>query len=105
MPLSAALVGTPLAPTAFSWDATDAIVYALGVGARPPEELTLLDESRGPAVLPTYALIASWWAVKDLRATLDVGTPPIVHSAQALELHRPLDPTGSVDVTARITGV
>ena len=52
----------------FSWDQTDVILYALGVGARPPDELALLDEACGPAVLPTFALIANWWAVKDLRS-------------------------------------
>ena len=105
MPLTADLVGTALAPTTFEWSATDAILYALGVGARPPHELPLLDETKGPAVLPSFALIASWWAVKDLRATLDVGTPPIVHSAQSLELVRPMQASGRVDVSARISGL
>ena len=36
MTLSDALVGTALAPTTFRWTDTDVILYALGVGARPP---------------------------------------------------------------------
>ena len=61
--LSDAVVGTALAETTFRWTETDVILYALGVGARPPDELQLLDEHCGPAVLPTFALIANWWAV------------------------------------------
>jgi acyl dehydratase len=103
--LSDSLVGTELAPTNFRWTETDVLLYALGVGARPPRELQLLDERRGPAVLPTFALIANWWAVKDLRSTLNLGSLPIVHSAQSLRLERPISASGEVTVTAKVTGV
>ncbi len=103
--LSDALVGTTLAPTTFGWTDTDVILYALGVGARPPEELRLLDEHYGPPVLPTFALIANWWAVKDLRATLNLGSVPILHSAQSLKLERPVSCGGEVNVTAEVTAV
>jgi acyl dehydratase len=103
--LSDALVGTELTPTTFDWTETDVILYALGVGARPPDELHLVDEHRGPAVLPTFALIANWWAVKDLRAVLDLGSFPIVHSAQSLHIDRPIGPSGKVSVAAQVTAV
>jgi acyl dehydratase len=103
--LSDDLVGTVLEPTDFRWSDTDVILYALGVGARPPEELELLDEHHGPAVLPTFALVANWWAVKDLRATLGLGSFPIVHSAQSLQLERPMATSGEVHITAEVTGV
>jgi acyl dehydratase len=75
------------------------------VGSRPPDELALLDEQHGPAVLPTFALIANWWAVKDLRATLNLGSLPIVHSAQSLQLHRPVEANGAVTVNAAVTAL
>jgi acyl dehydratase len=103
--LSDDLVGTTLAPTNFRWSDTQAILYALGVGARPPDELHLLDEHCGPAVLPTFALIANWWAVKDLRSTLNLGSFPIVHSSQALRLERPITASGEVIVSAEVTGI
>jgi acyl dehydratase len=103
--LSDAVVGTTLAPTTYRWSETDVILYALGVGARPPGELRLLDEHAGPAVLPTFALIANWWAVKDLRAALGLGSFPIVHSAQSLRLERPLGASGEVSVTAEVTAI
>ncbi|MFV1364036.1 MaoC/PaaZ C-terminal domain-containing protein [Mycolicibacterium elephantis] len=103
--LSPAAVGTRLPPTTHRWTPTDAILYALGVGARPPAERHLLDEHVGPAVLPTYALVANWWAVKDLRAILDLGASPIVHAAQSLSLERSVASSGEVSVAAEVTAL
>ena len=105
MTLSDSVVGAALSPVSFKWDQTDVILYALGVGARPPSELALLNEACGPAVLPTFALIANWWAVKDLRSVLDLGTFPIVHSAQSLELRRPIGASGELSVQAQVSSV
>ncbi|MCV7059741.1 MaoC family dehydratase N-terminal domain-containing protein [Mycolicibacterium vaccae] len=54
-------------------------------------------------MLPTYALVANWWAVKDLRAVLDVGSSAIVHAAQSLHLERPVTASGEVTVAAEVT--
>lgn len=105
MTLTADAVGTRLDPTTFAWTETDVILYALGVGARPPGELALLDETRGPGVLPTFALLANWWTVKDLRSTLSLGSQPIVHGGQSLTVSRPLAPRGEVVVTGEVTAV
>ncbi|WP_185976229.1 MaoC/PaaZ C-terminal domain-containing protein [Mycolicibacterium sp. 018/SC-01/001] len=105
MALSENSVGTDLPVVTYRWEPTDAIVYALGVGARPPADLGYLNEAHGPAVLPTLALVANWWAVKDLRAALDMGSVPIVHSAQSLTLHRPMAPQGEVRVAAAVSAV
>jgi acyl dehydratase len=103
--LSDTVVGIPLTPATFRWDETDAILYALGVGARPPAEVGLLNEALGPQVLPTFALVANWWAVKDLRSALDLGTFPIVHAAQSLDLHRPIATRGELSVRAEVSAV
>lgn len=105
MTLSDSAVGTALPPSTFRWGETDVILYALGVGARPPSELRLLNEACGPDVLPTFALVANWWAVKDLRSVLDLRTYPIVHSAQSLELHRPIGANGEMSVQAEVSAV
>jgi acyl dehydratase len=105
MTLTADAVGTTLDPTTFAWTETDVLLYALGVGARPPAELDLLDESHGPAVLPTFALLANWWAVKDLRSLLDLGSYPIVHGGQSLTVTRPVRPSGEIAVSGEVTAV
>lgn len=105
MALTPRVVGTALDATTFAWTETDVILYALGVGARPPAELALIDEHCGPSVLPTFALLANWWAVKDLRAVLDLGSYPIVHGGQSLTVTRPLPPSGKLAVTGEVTAV
>jgi acyl dehydratase len=103
--VGADLVGLQLPPTEFAWDERDAIVYALGVGASPTDELDYLYESRGPKVLPTFALIPNWWAVKELGPAIDGQGRPMVHASQVLELHRDLPPSGRVAAQAEITAV
>lgn len=105
MTLSNDLIGNRLPGATFTWNADDAIIYALGVGARPPAELDLLDESRGPVVLPTFALIANWWAMKDTRQAVDPGDAPMVHASQSLELLRTLGPVGTVRVEAEVAAI
>jgi acyl dehydratase len=99
------LIGARLPGATYRWGPNDAILYALGVGARPPAELDLLDECHGPVVLPTFALIANWWAMKDVRAVLDTGTAAMVHASQSLELVRAIGPTGEVRVDAEVVAV
>jgi hypothetical protein len=44
----------PGSKASVSWDLRDVLLYALSVGARPPDELQYLYEKYGPRVLPTY---------------------------------------------------
>ncbi len=103
--VGAELVGVALGHTEYSWEARDTILYALGVGADPTAELDYLYEARGPRVLPTFALIPNWWAVKDLGRALDAQGRPMVHASQTLALHRDLPPSGRVRARAEITAV
>jgi acyl dehydratase len=104
-PIGADLVGTQLPPAEFTWDARDAIVYALGVGADPQTELDYVYEARGPAVLPTFALLPSWWAMKDLGRVVDSRGHAMVHAAQTLDLRRTVPASGRVRAQAAITAV
>jgi acyl dehydratase len=104
MAISTDLIGTALAPVTHSWDDREVMLYALGVGARPPLDQAVLDEHGGLAVLQTYALIPNWWVMKDARDLLGVEAP-IVHASQDLELLRPIGPEGAVTVTAEVAAV
>jgi acyl dehydratase len=103
--IGANLVGRDLPCADFSWDTRDVILYALGVGATPPEELSYLDEQQGPLVLPTFALIPNWWAVRGLGDVIDRAGCPMVHASQALAVHRTLPSTGRVTARAFISAV
>ena len=100
--VSREIVGQELDPIEFEWKERDAILYALGVGARPPEDLDFLYEARGPRVLPGFALIPNWYAVRGLGQRIDTRGCTVVHAEQQLELARPLPPSGRVEARARI---
>ena len=55
--ISSSLVGMKFDPIDFSWTAKDVMLYALGVGAKPEDELEYVFEGKGPKVLPTYGVI------------------------------------------------
>ena len=70
--LSADLVGTKFEPVEISWTQKDTMLYALGVGSKPADELDFiyegsLDKGRGPLVLPTYAVIPGMRAMGNIR--------------------------------------
>lgn len=100
-PLSTDLVGRSFPPIETSWSSKDVLLYACGVGARPPEDLDFLFEGRGPKVLPTFGVIAGMRAMGSLFAAgLDIDPMMILHGEQSITCHREIPP----DCTARVTG-
>ena len=90
---------------AFSWNAKDAIIYALGVGmAADPmdeKELAFVYEKDLRAV-PTLAGVVAWGA--------GVGAPGVnyllvVDGERKIEFHRPMTVEGQVKADSRILGV
>ncbi len=85
------------------YDARDAIIYALGVGAglADIDETAFLYEQM-LKVLPTMAVVlgrGDLWCM-DPDAGLD--WPQILHAGQRLKLHRPLPPQGEVSTESEI---
>jgi len=104
-PLSPDLVGIEFAPIDFSWTKRDAIIYALGVGCRPDTELDFLYERRGPAVLPTYAVIPGMNALIGLAGVVELDFTRLLHGEQGVTVHRDLPPKATITLTGRITEV
>jgi acyl dehydratase len=101
-------VGDELAPITFAWTERDAILYALGIGARLPDDLPYLYEGpdgAGPRVAPTFALAAITLALPPLVDALAIDLRALLHAAQAVDLHRVPPPDGTATVTRRVTGV
>jgi acyl dehydratase len=104
--LSADLVGRTFDPIETSWDSKDVMLYACGVGARPPEELDVLFEGNGPKVLPTFGVVPGMLAMGSLfSAGLDINPMMILHGEQAITLHREIPPSATARVTGRISEV
>ena len=63
LPINSDLVGLSIDPISHSWTNRDTMLYALGVGCRPPEDLDFIYEGRGPKVVPTFAVIPGLRAI------------------------------------------
>ncbi|WKN60968.1 MaoC/PaaZ C-terminal domain-containing protein (plasmid) [Rhodococcus opacus] len=99
----AALKGHDLGRRVVSYDESDAILYALCVGAGP-DELPLVYE-RGLHVLPTFALGLGLWAVEDAGALGAYDRLKSLHAAQHLTAHEPLPRAGKLEMHARVAEV
>lgn len=111
MTLDLNAVGRSAGPAEVSWTATDALLYALGVGAGqrdPLAELDLTTENTAgveQAIMPTYALVLGQRA-KGLRVGFgDFDRTKLVHAEQSLTLHRPLPVEGTAQLTSTVTGI
>jgi acyl dehydratase len=105
MPLNRDLVGATLPAITHSYSWRDAVIYALGVGARI-EELDTLYEGRGPVVLPTFAVVPSFRSLVDVVGRLGAKNPlAILHGEQTVRLERPIPPSGTFETRAEVTGM
>jgi acyl dehydratase len=109
MPLDRAVIGVEGEPTERSWTATDALLYALGVGAglgEPRRELEFTTENSTGVeqrVVPTFAVLIA--QSSGGRAWGDFDPALLVHAEQGFTLHRPLPVAGSVRTTSKVTGI
>jgi acyl dehydratase len=109
MALDHSLVGVPSEPQERSWTSTDALLYAVGVGAGlgdPLQELEFTTEnSEGVTqqVLPTYAVLVA--QARAGRRIGDFDPALLVHAEQGFELHRPLPVQGTVRTVSTVTGI
>jgi acyl dehydratase len=100
-----AVLGTRFEPYELSYEESDTILYALGVGAgRGADELDYVWEERLVA-LPTQPVVAVSRIFIEMTAVLGVSGKARVHGEQRLVLHRPPPTRGRVRVEARVTGV
>ena len=103
--ISKDLVGLTFEPVSFSWSAKDVMLYALGVGARPEQDLEFVYEGKGPRVLPTYAVIPGMMSMGGLISNVEINLAMLLHGEQSITLHREIPAEGSVKVTGRVSEV
>jgi len=108
MPVDPGAVGREGEPRTRTWTSTDALLYAVGVGAglgEPTQELAFTTENSDGVpqqVLPTFAVLLSQ-APSPTFGTFDPAM--LVHAEQEITLHRPVPVEGTVTATARVAGV
>ncbi len=99
----AELAGADLGGHTAAYDDTAAILYAIAVGAGATD-LDLVWE-RDLRLLPTYACAAGLWAVEAAGRLGAYDPKRSLHAAQRLVVHRPLAPTGELEMRGRVATV
>ena len=105
MPIDVQSIGYETAPIEFDYTWRDTVVYALGVGASPEEELDYLYEGRGPKVLATFCTIPTFAAFDALVDRIACDRRGMVHHSQQMDLFKPLRPNARLRVTGRVAGL
>jgi len=106
MPINPDAVGTESEPVETSWTSKDCLLYAVGVGAGVDELAFTTENTSGvpQQVLPTFAVIVGMGG----GAFGSIGTfnpAMLVHGQEAIELHKPIPPEGTISTTSKITGI
>jgi len=105
MSLNMDLVGKTTAPIKHKYSWKDCVVYALGVGAKNPDELDFLWEGNGPKVLPTFAVVPAFVTLLDVVGKLKADFTKILHGEQTIILHKPIPSSGEFSTVATVTGI
>jgi acyl dehydratase len=109
MPLDHSLVGVQGEQQTRSWTSTDALLYAVGVGAGlgdPLQELEFTTENTSGVqqrVLPTFGVLIA--QARSARRLGDFDHAMLVHAEQYVELHAPLPVDGSVRTSSTVTAI
>jgi acyl dehydratase len=98
------LVGKPGEPSSFTYAWKDAVLYALGVGAKR-SELDYLYEGRGPKVLPSFCVVPMFQPMLERIVKTRANLAMIVHGAQTFRLHADLPSSGTLTTVARVAGL
>jgi acyl dehydratase len=103
------IVGQRFGPTRRSWDSTDCLLYALGVGAGAEDPCSELEfttensESRPQRALPSMATVLAGRGLPIELGTFEGGNA--VHGEQQIELFDEIPVSGAVDLVTEITDV
>jgi len=111
MPVDPAAVGATSDPVERSWSSTDALLYALAVGAGSLDatgfelEYTTENSVDTPQrVLPTFVTVVGGGGPP--RASIGTFDPAmLVHGEQEIELHGPVPVAGSIRTTSTVVGI
>jgi len=115
MPIDPDAVGAKGEPRRATWDSTDCLLYALGVGAGMEDpvgaELEFTTENTNGVtqrVLPTFAVVLGFTATGGRSAMSSIGTfdpRMLVHGEQGIELLREVPTEGEVEIVDEVTGI
>jgi acyl dehydratase len=107
VPLDPDAVGYETDPTPASWTPTDALLYAVGVGAGVEELAFTTENSSGvdQQVLPTFPVVIGRGAASVTDRIGSFDKSKMVHGRQAVTLHQPLPVEGVAELTGKVAAM
>src|SRR5258705_4828586 len=111
MAFDMSIVGKPSDVSRFSYSWKDAVLYALGIGAKK-DELDFLYEGASfgnvdrkteaprPKVIPSFAVVPTFPVMVTHLAQTGGDLAMVVHGAQKFRVHKPFAPSGELVSTA-----
>lgn len=107
MGLNHAAAGATSSTQTRSWNTTDSVIYALGVGCGPDEVAFATDDTRGlqQLALPTMAVVLALPGREIAAAMGDYDRRMLVHGSQTTLIHSVIPAAGSIDYSSEIIGV
>lgn len=104
MALDLSIVDKPSDPYTFTYGWKDAVLYALGIGAKK-DELDWLYEGRGPKVFPSFVVVPMFEPMLDRIVRTGGDLAMVVHGNQRVRLHGELPSSGTLSTVARVRGI
>ncbi|MGH1504298.1 MAG: MaoC/PaaZ C-terminal domain-containing protein [Acidimicrobiales bacterium] len=115
MPINPEAVGAKGEARRWEWNSTDALLYAVGIGAGMDNpvgaELEFTTENTAGVdqkVLPTFCVLAGFNATGGSSAMANIGSfdpRMLVHGEQGVVLHRPIPVEGAITMVDEVTGI
>ncbi|MBK8171511.1 MAG: MaoC family dehydratase N-terminal domain-containing protein [Sandaracinaceae bacterium] len=105
MTLNLSAVGKTTAELVHTYTWKDVVLYALSIGAKRDGELAYLFEGEGPKVFPSYAVVPAFIANAALFDAIGGNMLGVVHGGQAIRLHKPFAPAGTLKTVGKVAGV
>lgn len=97
-------VGQPIGPRVFEYTWQDAVLYALGVGAKASDlPFVYEDAPGGLQVVPSFAVVAGGPLLDTLIETVD--SSRFLHGEQHMTCLAPLPPEGRVVTTGQVSNI
>ncbi len=105
MKFDMSIVGKPSEATRFSYTQKDAILYALGVGAKKDELDFLYEGASQFKVISSFAVVPTFPVMLAHLSKTGGDLAMVVHGAQKFRVHKPFAPSGVLTSTATVRGI
>jgi acyl dehydratase len=107
MPLDPEAVGSKGDPIEVSWNSTDCLLYAVGIGAGTGELAFTTENTNGveQVVYPTFPVVIGWGRGSAMGTIGSFNPALLVHGQQSVTLHRQIPVEGTATLQSEVTAI